>query len=184
MITNERFTEIFEKYVDDVTSFLYMYAADRSELKDLVQEVFIKIWDARLSINADHPSFKGYLLKTARNHALKKLRRQKRYGAWVEEYYVTLKNDEDDEIAISSENLFHLDSLEDSGNQIQVAYQAALNKIPPGALKIYMLNREDGLTYPEIADMLQISIKTVETQMSRALKILRSELKNFRNPRE
>lgn len=181
MITSERFQTIFEEYIDDITSFLYMYASDKAELKDLVQEVFIKIWSARDKIDPDHPSFKGYLLKTARNHALKKLRREKRYSIWLEEYLEQLTSVGFDEKFIDSDIWIKSENNENDDNNLVQAYRSALEKIPPGALKIYMLSREDGLTYPEIADMLNISIKTVETQISRALKILRKELFKFRD---
>jgi RNA polymerase sigma-70 factor (ECF subfamily) len=61
-----------------------------------------------------------------------------------------------------------------------VAVQEAINRLPPRCREIFLLSRDGGLTYAEIARSLEISVKTVETQMGRALKALRASLHHFR----
>lgn len=166
LLTPEKFSQLFEVYFDDVTSFLYIYAADEAELKDWVQDVFLKLWEKRNRIDFDHPSFKGYLLTTARNHALKELQRKKKYSTWLEE------------------NLIRLTELQGTDeapelvpNDFGVIYNKVLSKLPPRTLETWRLSREYGLSYPEIAKEMGVSVKTVETQISRTLQILREELK-------
>ncbi len=169
-ITKKEFEQLFDQYFDDIASFLYMYASGHDELNDWIQEVFIRLWEKREKIDFYHPSFKSYLLKTARNHALRKLQQKKSYNNWLEE------------------NLIRLTELHKAGQTEQApfspvfktAYQKALSKIPSRALETWRLSREDGLTYPEIAKVMGVSVKTVETQISTALRILREEFGNMR----
>lgn len=169
MLTKEQFELLYEKYFDDVTSFLYMYAANQSQLKDWVQEVFIKLWKKRTRIDFDHPSFKSYLLKTARNHALKQLQKEKNYSSWLEENLIFLT-----EARTSPQ--------ESNGNissDISALYRKVLAGLPPRARETWELSREDGLTYAEIAETMGVSVKTVETQISKVLHVLRKELGNI-----
>ena len=167
MLTKEKFELLFDKYIDDVTSFLYTYTSNRALVKDWSQEVFIKMWDKRNTIDFDHPCFKSYLLKTARNHALKKLQHENNYESWLEK---------------KLEKLTRIDppgGPEVNAPDIKKAHQAACSKIPRRARRAYLLSREEGLTYTEIAEVMDISIKTVETHISKALHILRHELREF-----
>lgn len=168
VITAVEFERLFEKYFDDVSSFLYSYASSEAELKDWVQEVFIKLWEKRGRIDFYHPSFKSYLLKTARNHALKKMRQEKNYTVWLEENLIQLTVN--DTTVYNEEN--------DFSPLLQAAYSEALTKIPSRARKTWRLSREDGLSYSEISKVMGVSVKTVETQISKALRILREELGN------
>lgn len=167
MITEEEFGNLFDYYVNDVSAFLSTYTSNRAQLKDWVQEVFIKLWRKRDRIDFDHPAFKSYLLKTARNNALKDLKREKKYDLWLEE---------------KLENLTHVQSNNKSSTNsdgLKEAYSKALSKISQRSRKAYQLSREEGLKYSEIAEVMDISIKTVETHISKALRILREELREF-----
>lgn len=169
MLTREQFEELFNKYVDDVATFLYTYTSNKAQVKDWTQEVFIKMWRKRDRIDFDHPAFKSYLLKTARNHALKKLKRAKRYDRWLEKNLERLT-------LVQPPNDFPSNSID---VDVQEAYTMALSNISQRARRAYLLSREEGLTYPEIAKVMDISIKTVETHISKALRILREELREF-----
>lgn len=168
MLSKEEFEQLFNRYIDDVISFLYTYTSDKAQVKDWAQVVFIRMWEKRGNIDFDHPAFKSYLLKTARNHALKKLKEARKYDRWLEE---------------NLEKLTRVDSKnnEPAGRSAEVreAYSAALSKISRRSRRAYLLSREEGLTYTEIAEVMGISIKTVETHISKALYILREELGDF-----
>lgn len=167
MLTKKEFGKLFDKYIDDVTSFLYTYASSKAELKDWTQEVFIKIWGKRHDIDFNHFAFKSYLLKTARNHALKKLKKKRKYEIWLEENLKKItKNQLPEELVIAQ-------------SDVKEVYKAALSKISLRARKAYLLSREEGLSYPEIAEVMDISTKTVETHISKALSILRRELRDY-----
>lgn len=167
MLTKEQFEQLFNQYVDDVASFLYTYSSNKARVKDWTQEVFIKMWRKRERIDFDHPAFKSYLLKTARNHALKKLKKTKKYDRWLEENLekLTCVQPRDNSAVKSAE--------------VREAYTVALSKISQRARRAYLLSREEGLAYTEIAEVMDISIKTVETHISKALHILRQELGDF-----
>jgi len=164
----QKFEELFETNFDEVTSFLYVYASHEAELNDWVQEVFIRLWEKRDRIDFNHPSFKGYLLKTARNHALKKLQRKKKYNTWLE---------------VNLIRLTEFQNANDPSKPVPIDFDEAYNKVlsdlPDRALETWRLSREDGLSYTEIAKIMNVSIKTVETQISKTLRILREELKEF-----
>lgn len=168
MLTKEKFELFFEQYFDDIASFLSLYTNCPNQLKDWTQEVFLKIWEVRERIDPDHPSVKSYLLKVARNHALKKLRSKKQYESWLQEHIRNLTTSHP-----PREPVLNPPDFDD-------AYQTALSKIPTRAQQAYLLSREEGLNYKEIAQTMNISTKTVEGQISRALRILREELKDFR----
>lgn len=163
------FETLFEEHFDDVAAFLYAYASNEAELKDWIQEVFIKLWEKRHKIDFHHPSFKGYLLKTARNHALKNLQGQKRYSAWLEENLVHLTD------LLKNEPL----EKEDFPDGLESAYDRALSRLPARTRETWKLSREEGLSYPEIAQVMGVSVKTVEVQIGNALRILRKELHEF-----
>jgi len=165
----QKFERLFEEYYADVASFLYTYASSEAQLKDWVQEVFIKLWEKRSRIDFDHPSFKSYLLKTARNHALKMLQREKKYITWLEENLIRLTELHSPGEARGEQFLFELG----------VTYKKALSRIPPRARETWVLSRHEGLSYSEIADKMGVSVKTVETQISKVLSIFREELKVF-----
>ncbi|WP_372638924.1 RNA polymerase sigma factor [Fodinibius sp.] len=167
MLTRDQFEQLFNKYVDDVVSFLYTYTSDKARVKDWTQEVFIQMWRKRERIDFNHPAFKSYLLKTARNHALKKLKRAKRYDRWLEENLEKLTQVDPRSDAV------------DNSAEVQEAYSIALSKISRRARRAYLLSREEGLTYTEISGVMDISVKTVETHISKALHILREELGDF-----
>jgi len=168
-MTEERFEDVFEFYFHDVTAFLYTYASSRDELHDLVQEVFVKLWEKRDRINIEHPAFKSYLLKIARNHALKKLQRAKRYNVWLEENLIQLTSYQ----SVDETNNSH------AFRGFENAYMKALSKLPNRVLETWKLSREDGLSYTEIAKVMNVSIKTVETNMRNALRLLRDELSEY-----
>jgi len=118
-------------------------------------------------IDFEHPAFKSYLLKTARHHALKQLKKEKKYEPWLE---ANLKK-------ITPAQL--PDVFTENTSDIEEVYSYALAKISKRARKAYLLSRNDGLTYPEIAAVMSISTKTVESHISKALSILQKELKNY-----
>jgi RNA polymerase sigma-70 factor (ECF subfamily) len=167
MLSVKEFEILYDRYFDDVANFLYSYASDKEQLKDWIQEVFIKIWEAREEINFDNPGFKSYLLTTARNHALSQLRKENRY-----EYWLVQKLENKTEAQYQDE--FTLNP-----GDISKIYRQSLSKIPSRSREAYLLSRNNGLTYSEIAEVMDVSVKTVEAHISKALQILRTELKDY-----
>ena len=158
---------LFRIYFTRLCGYANKYLNDPEEARDVIQEVFAKIWETRSEIDPEE-SLKGYLFKITGHISINRLRHRKVESKYNEIYklvYVENSEISPQESLIAQELTGYLSS--------------AKNKIPPKCRKIFDLSRMDGLKYSEIADILNISVKTVETQMSKALAILRFELRDY-----
>lgn len=136
------------------------------DAEDIVQEVFYKIWKNRAHLD-ENKSFSAYLFSAVKNSSLNLLDHKKHENKYAEIMAVLyLRQRQDDGI----ETLVAKDLEQD--------FNKALEHLPLECRKIFELSRFEGLKYQEIAERLNISIKTVETQMSRALFKIRFELKD------
>ena len=143
----------------------YVHAPDIAE--ELVQDVFFKLWDRREALG-DIDALRTYLFRAARNTALNHLRRLKLEQAW-----------EAEEAAGGERLSAGATDDEAAGREVGEAVAAAIGRLPGRCREIFLMSREGGLTYGEIAAALGLSIKTVETQMGRALKSLRASLARY-----
>jgi RNA polymerase sigma-70 factor, ECF subfamily len=158
---------LFRKYYIRLCGFANKYFNDPEAAREVVQEVFTKIWEVRGDINPDE-SLCSYLFKITSNISINKLRHMQVESKYIEIY-----------------KLVYVDNREVSPHESLLAIELdnnitiALNKIPPKCRRIFELSRVEGLKYSEIAVILKISVKTVEAQMSKALNILRYELREY-----
>lgn len=164
----DAFEKIFRAYFKRLHGYAYSFVKQPEKAEDIVQIVFLRIWANHE--NWDPPGkVKNYLFKAVRNEALNTLRH--------------------DEVAVDAHKELTYDNNEskyvpdfDSENEIvelRIKIQKCIDKLPPRCRQIYLLNRRSGLTYSEIADYLDLSINTVNTQMGRALKSLRDYLSDY-----
>jgi RNA polymerase sigma-70 factor (ECF subfamily) len=134
--------------------------------EEIVDDVFCSLWRNRKKINITM-SFTPYLIASVRNRSLDHLRK--------------LKNDRpstlDVALGVASSETIASDLL--AYEELSSHIKAAIQSLPPQCRLIFTMSREQDLTYKEISDKLGISIKTVDTQMGRALKHIRKELKAF-----
>ncbi len=143
-----------------------VFAPDVAE--ELVQDVFFKLWNKRESLEID--SLKTYLYRAARNTALNHTRRQR-----LERSHAEREGLKGEPTAVEATD----DST--TAQEVGAAVQRAVDRLPDRCREVFLMSRQDGMTYQQIADSLEISIKTVETQMGRALKSLRLSLAPFRS---
>jgi RNA polymerase sigma-70 factor, ECF subfamily len=133
--------------------------------EELVSEVFLKIWCNRKRIIISS-SAKSYLYTSVRNMSFDHLRKEKK-SLWV---------NIEEAAAVSCDNFDPHKHSEFEELQVQV--EKAVASLPRQCRLVFQLSRDQGMKYHEIAETLQLSVKTIETQMGRALKSLRQTLKN------
>jgi RNA polymerase sigma-70 factor, ECF subfamily len=161
-----KYEEMFRSYFASLCYFAQKYVADLDSSKEIVHKVFVNIWENRAGFDFEKPA-KSYLFTSVYNRCMNYLRDQKKF--------VTDNNSESYENSKEvSVNEDHLEAAE-LENQIW----NVINTLPEKCKEIFVLNRFDGKKYNEIAEHLNISIKTVETQMSKALSVLRDGLKDY-----
>ena len=152
------FDLLFDQYAPELGRFAHSYLKNHADAADTVQECFLKLWERRHCFD-EGIIFKAYLYKAAYHAVLKHLRRQ-RY--WVFE-------DCDGATLIEEASPSQLVEYQ----ELEQFYQVAMAQLPPQRRQIFVLNRQEGLSYASIAQKLGISVKCVEHQMTHALKFLR-----------
>lgn len=160
------FKALMKEYFRELADFAFQYVKSSHTAKDVVQDVFANIWEKRSSWNPTR-SLKMYLYQSVKNEALKTLRDQK-----TERKYMKAFIRETEEKVITPREL-------DESDDFKQAVHRAIQDLPERARMVYKLHRRDGLTYKEIAEVMEISHKTVESQMSRALRMLRDRLSSY-----
>lgn len=159
------FEQLFRSYYPELCRYSLRFVHDPLVAEEVIQELFFKIWTRReeLIINT---SLRNYLYKAAYNHSLNFIRHREMHRRYFD--YIGFEVDE----MTSGE-------LADSDGELSVQVHKALLKLPEKRREIFMMSRFEGLKYHEIAEKLGIHIKTVETQMTRALEFLRDYLKEY-----
>ena len=157
---------LFRHYYELVNRSVYRIIPNRTTAEDVAQEVFLDLWRKRERLNITS-SLPAYLRRAARNRALNHIRDQK------------LKFDDSDEghLELPSGNISVTQKL--AAEDLQRQINAAIDALPERCRIIFALSRFEEMTYKEIAEELSISVKTVENQISKALRLLREAL-NYR----
>lgn len=159
---------IFRAHYAGMCAFVLRFVHAPDVAEELVQDVFLKLWTKREQIS-EIDALKTYLYRAARNTALNSLRRRKLEQNWEAQE------------AAHGEPVSNVSpDQETSTDELALAVKGAVDRLPGRCREVFLLSREGGLTYLQIAASLGISIKTVETQMGRALKSLRSALAKYR----
>lgn len=159
------FESTFKEYFQALYGYACMLLRDEEEAEEIVQTVFLKLWEKRESINIES-SIKAYLYQMVYRDSMNHIRHQK----------VKQKHQHITQHQAASEPL-QMDEGHDE--ELMMALKKALQQLPEKCRKVFLLSRYESLKYQEIADRLGISIKTVETHMGKALKHLRMELADF-----
>ncbi|MCK9618614.1 MAG: RNA polymerase sigma-70 factor [Lentimicrobiaceae bacterium] len=153
----------FDKYYDSLCNYVNLYIRNRSVSEDLVQDIFIYFWEKRGNLKLE-TSVKSYLFRASRNKYLNYFRDEKCH------HTIEMEVSSKSEIyANSNDNTLDLKQLEEVIN-------TSINNLAPRCREVYLLHKNDDLSYKEIAFKMNLSVKTVENQMTIALKKLREQL--------
>lgn len=159
----DAFKRLFDAYQQPLYHFIYSKVYNMELSEDILQDVFVTMWEKRHTLRADS-SIQSLLYTIANNLALNALRHKKvRLGSGTEDSDAQLHHHTPDVILEKKES--------------DEQFERALKMLPEQTRTVFMMSRYDDLTYQEIAQRLQISVKTVEAHMGKALKLLRAALK-------
>ena len=165
---NERgFEQVFKTHFKNLHAYASTILQDPDLAEDTVQNVFYKLWEKIDGLNLVGGSVAAYLYKSVYNESLNCLKHQKIKIAH-RSHIVRQMTDQGD----SSSRKVML-------NELEQRLQASINELPEQCRTIFQLSRFEELCYREIGERLGISVKTVENQMGKALKILRAKLIDF-----
>ncbi|MCB0488082.1 MAG: RNA polymerase sigma-70 factor [Cyclobacteriaceae bacterium] len=157
------FRDIYYKYHSRLFRVAYYILKEKDAAEDVCQDVFLKLWDRRGSAD-DIESMEAYLIQMTRNMALNHLESSKREERLqMELTWDTVKINETDPIP--------------ENDKLRRVLEKAVSQLSPQCRLVFSLSRFEGLTNEEIASYLDISKRTVETQISLALKRFRTDLK-------
>ncbi|SFE50109.1 RNA polymerase sigma-70 factor, ECF subfamily [Chitinophaga sp. CF118] len=154
------FAELYELYRDKIFSFAFILTKSSSTAEEVVQEVFLKLWDRRDQIDINQ-SFTAYIRKITYHQVITFFRKAKRDRTLQQQLY-------DNMTALQQVSPDHL-----MEKQLQKAYHDAIRQLPPQKQKIYLLSRDEDLSYEEIASKMGISKNTVRNHMAEAISFIR-----------
>jgi RNA polymerase sigma-70 factor (ECF subfamily) len=164
--SKEGFEMLFKQHYEPLCAYVNGVLKDYDASEEVVQDLFVKMWVKRKSIPADS-SIKAYIYRAAHNLALN----QVKHIAIKEQY----KQYNKEEMIVAGQN----PGIPAEENELHEMVLRAIDKLPTERKKIFIMSRHDDLKYKEIAEKLNISVKTVENQMGKALSTLRTELAEY-----
>lgn len=164
------FEAVYNEFFGVLYHLCLQYLHDEKTAEEIVQDTFLKLWEIRENIN-DRTNIRNFLYTITKNNCLNTLRNQKTSLMYQKNMkYLEMQ--------------FNYEAMEKLGNYVQ--FEELRNKIEDAIMKLtedvaetFRLSRFEELSYREIADKQNISVKTVEARISKALRILRVELKDY-----
>lgn len=160
------FYQLYERYSRRLYGFVLRYIKQEADAEEIVQEVFIKIWETRDKIDV-YSSFESFLFTIAYNATISLFRKRAR----EEKYLEHLKSLQQVEAAPNLIDKIQFNELNDT-------VQSLLNELTPRQKEVFQLSREQGLAHEEIAKKLNISVNTVKKHIANTLAFLKSRLDN------
>lgn len=160
------FEQMFKTHFKRLHAYAFTILRDEMEAEETVQQVFFKIWERNENLSLTG-SVTAYLYRAVHNESLNYIKHQKVKSSHQLHVAYTMKN----EVEHPAKKVL--------AGELEKKIHLALNELPEQCRTIFQMSRFDELKYREIADKLGISVKTVENQMGKALKILRVKLVDF-----
>ncbi|MFN8254342.1 MAG: RNA polymerase sigma-70 factor [Bacteroidales bacterium] len=157
------FEYIYNKYAAKVYNFCRKLYLSHDDAEEMVQNVFISIWEHREQINPEK-SFDSYLFTITKNRITDLYKKKLVNHAYIN---YTLNQQKDFEFVTENEILF---------TELNSRLEKAIEKLPDRCKEVFILSRKEEMSYKEIADKLEITESTVNSQITKALKILQSSI--------
>lgn len=162
----EAFETLFMKYYTPLVVFAQKILVDEDLAKETVQDVFVMFYEKREKLNI-HSSLKSHLYQSVKNRCLNQIKRNQ----IRRDHHANIFDDK------KNEEAFVEDKLQET--ELEAKIYAIVHSLPDQCRRIFEMSRFDGITNQEIADKLSLSKRTVETQISKALKVMRANLKEY-----
>lgn len=160
-MTLAEFKDIFDQYYTPIKNFLYYKCGDIDLSEDLTQDVFMKLWDKREEVQLE--TVKSYLYTIANNMLLNKIRHDKVVISFAEKNK-TQQEEQSPEFTMQEK-------------EFKQELERVISEMPEKQREVFLMNRIEELTYKEIAERLELSVKAVEKRMHGALGHLREHIK-------
>lgn len=158
----EAFMEaLFKHFYRPLGNVIFRVVQDRDVAEDLLQDVFMRVWNNRETLQVTG-TYKAYLYRAAMNAALRHAERRKRQVNWDDASVTETGRD------TTAEQI--------DGQEAEQLVAVALEALPPQCRAVFLMSRQEGMSYQQIADALEVAPKTVENQMGKALRIMRDKL--------
>ena len=157
---------LYSKYAPILFAFSRKYLQSQEDAEEIVQEVFLRIWEKKDNID-ENKSFSSYVIQAAKHRIFNGFRKNVNKQAYM------------DFLLFSDSPSRNFTEMDVDYSEIKQKAELAISALPEKRQEVFRMSRELGLKNKEIAEKLQISIKTVENQMGQALKFLREELSEY-----
>ena len=157
----QEFKNVYDVHFDTIRKIVFYRCGDMEMASDVAQDVFMKVWEKRFLLNGN--DLKQLLYKMAMDCYTNDYRRKKCFMNFEQ----SIMNEQD--LAFSPED-------EMTFNELAAAYAKALEQMTEKQRTTFLMNRDEGMTYTEIAGSLRISVKSVEKHISAALRLLKKKL--------
>jgi RNA polymerase sigma-70 factor (ECF subfamily) len=158
------FEMVFRDYYKPLVRYGNTFLKDSDEAEDIVQQVFVTLWEKRTQLDI-HTSIRAVLYKSVQHACLNKIK------------HLKVRRVAAEELKANADQATHSDPVLEL--ELQERIRKAMQHMPEQCGRIFSMSRFEQLRYQEIADQLGLSVKTVENQMGKALKIIREELKDY-----
>lgn len=161
----ESFEALFKQYYAPLVVYASRYVSGIDVAREIVQDFFVKLYEKRNAINID-VSVKSYLYRSVYNCCIN---------------FLNQRNLQDRHLKIIAQERVEEDNLENEIQTVELQYKISeiIEELPARCKRIFKMNRIEGMKNDEIAEALGLSKRTVETQISKALKILRKKLNDY-----
>lgn len=174
-VTNQAdFAQIYTKYFPKMVRFASEYVLSREEAQNIVQDLFLYLWEQRSTLSAIS-NMDAYLFTLTKNRCIDFYRQRSRIARVKE----SLDELHERELSLKMEALIQFDENMFSTQEIEELLENAVNRLPEKCREVFILSRMEGLKHEEIANRLNISVNTVQNHISVALRKLKVALKDY-----